>query len=65
MKIIQKDANKMYKAKTVERIESISKVYFENGINFFTTHGVKGAEDQEKLDYYHDTIQRYRERINN
>lgn len=65
LKIIQKDANKMYKVKTVERIESISKVYFQNGINFFTTHGVKGAEDKKKLDYYHDTIQRYRERINN
>ena len=54
----------MYKAKTVERIESISKVYFENGINFFTTHGVRGAEDKEKLDYYNGIIQRYRERIN-
>ena len=64
MKIIQKNGNRMYKAKTVERIESISKVYFQNGINFFTTHGIKGAEDEEKIEYYDDIIQRYRERIN-
>ena len=64
LKIIQKDGNRMYKAKTVDRIESISKVYFQNSINFFTTHGVRGAEDQEKLEYYNGIIQRYRDRIN-
>jgi glycerol-3-phosphate O-acyltransferase len=64
LKIIQKEGNRMYKAKTIEHIESVSKVYFQNGINFFTTHGVKGADDKEKLDYYDDIMQRYRERIN-
>ena len=63
LKIIQKEGTRRYKARMVERVESISKVYFQNGINFFTTHGVKGAEDREKLAYYQDIIQRYRERI--
>ena len=65
LKIIHKNGSRMYKAKTVERIESISKVYFQNGINFFTTHGIKGSENEEKIVYYADVIQRYRERINN
>jgi glycerol-3-phosphate O-acyltransferase len=63
LKIIHKNGNRMYKAKTVERIESISKVYFQNGVNFFTTHGIKGAEDEENIVYYNDVIQRYLERI--
>ena len=64
LKTIQKSGNRMYKAKSVERIESISKVYFQNGINFFSTHGIKGAEDVEKIEYYDEIIQRYCERIN-
>lgn len=64
LKIIHKNANRMYKARRLERIESISKVYFENGINFFTTHGIKGSENTDQLEYYDDIIQRYRERIN-
>ena len=64
LKTIQKSGNRMYKAKSVERIESISKVYFQNGINFFSTHGIKGAEDEEKIEYYDEIIHRYCERIN-
>jgi glycerol-3-phosphate O-acyltransferase len=64
LKTIQKSGNRMYKAKSVERIESISKVYFQNGINFFSTHGIKGAEDVDKIEYYDEIIQRYSERIN-
>ncbi len=54
----------MYKTKEVEHIESISRVYFQNGVNFFNTHGVKGEEDVEKIAYYTGIIQRYQARIN-
>jgi len=64
LKNIQKLGNRMYKAREVDCIEAISKVYFENGSNFFTTHGVKGAEDEEKIAFYTDTIKRYQDRMN-
>jgi len=64
VKKIQKKGTRMYKDKEIERIESISKVYFENGVNFFTTHKLKGSEDEEAIEYYSGVIQRYLGRIN-
>ena len=48
----------------IDRIEAISKVYFQNGVNFFTTHGVKGSENEEQIAYYTGVIQGYLGRIN-
>jgi len=64
LKNILKQGHRMYKTKEVEHIESISRVYFQNGVNFFNTHGVKGEEDVEKIAYYTGIIQRYQARIN-
>jgi glycerol-3-phosphate O-acyltransferase len=64
LKKIQSRANKMYKNKEIDLIESLSKINFNNAINFFTTHQVKGSDDLQKIDFYRETIHNYLARIN-
>jgi glycerol-3-phosphate O-acyltransferase len=49
----------MYKSREIERKEALSKVTYQNAIAFFITHGVKGSDDNEKIDYYADILQKY------
>jgi len=51
--------NRMYKNKEIERKEALSKINFQNAADFFSTHGVKGSEDKEKIEFYHKSIQKY------
>ena len=51
--------NQMYKQKSIERKEALSRANYNNGIDFFTTNGVKGLEDKDKIEYYADEIQKY------
>lgn len=61
MNKIQSLGNRMYKRKEVARKESLSKVNYQNAVTFFTSHGLRNPEqDQEKIDFYSDIIQRYR-----
>jgi glycerol-3-phosphate O-acyltransferase len=64
LKKIQTYGNRLYKNKEIDLIESLSKINYMNGINFFTTHNVKGSEDDEKIEFYTDVIQNYLGRIN-
>lgn len=63
LKKIDAIGNRMYKQKEIERKESLSRINYSNGIDFFTTNGVKGSEDEEKIEYYTNEIQRYRNYI--
>ena len=63
LKKIDSIGTRMYKQKEIERKESISRINYSNGIEFFTTNGVKGSEDKEKIEYYTNEIQRYRNYI--
>lgn len=63
LKKIDGIGTRMYKQKEIERKESISRINYSNGIEFFTTNGVKGSEDKEKIEYYTNEIQRYRNYI--
>jgi len=51
--------NRMYKQKEIERKEALSRINYNNGIDFFTTNGVKGSEHLEKIESYSDSIQNY------
>jgi glycerol-3-phosphate O-acyltransferase len=51
--------NRMYKKKSIGRNESLSKVNFQNAIDFFVYHGIRGSEDADKIDPYAQAIQRY------
>jgi glycerol-3-phosphate O-acyltransferase len=64
LKKIQAYGNRLYKNKEIDLIESLSKINYMNGINFFTTHNVKGSEDGEGIEFYTGVIQNYLGRIN-
>ena len=49
----------MYKKKEIERIEALSIINYNNGIEFFNYNGVKGSDDNEKILFYADGIHKY------
>lgn len=59
LKKIDAIGHRMYKQKEIDRNEALSRINYSNGVDFFTTNGVKGSEDHEKIAYYADAIQRY------
>ncbi len=58
-KKIQSIGSAMLKNQEIELTESLSKINFENGISFFTTHKVKGKEDTEALEANEKTIRNF------
>jgi glycerol-3-phosphate O-acyltransferase len=59
LKKIQAKGSRMYKRKEIDLPESLSKINYDNAINYFTTHDIKGSEDAERIAYYEDIIQKY------
>jgi len=59
LKKIEASGNRMYKSREIERKEALSKVTYQNAVDFFITHRVKGSDDNEKIDYYADILQKY------
>ncbi|MDO9565283.1 MAG: 1-acyl-sn-glycerol-3-phosphate acyltransferase [Candidatus Desulfaltia sp.] len=59
LKKIQATGNRMYKKREIERKEALSKINYENAVDYFATHGVKSSQDVEKIEYYTKAIQRY------
>ncbi|UCD80478.1 MAG: 1-acyl-sn-glycerol-3-phosphate acyltransferase [Desulfobacterales bacterium] len=58
LKKIGARGNRMYKRKEIERKEALSKVSYQNAVEFFTSKGIKGSEDSDKIEYYADAIQK-------
>ena len=59
IKKIETIGNRMYKKKEIERKEALSIVNYTNGIDFFTTNGVKGSDNRDRIEFYADAIQKY------
>lgn len=59
LKKIMAMGNRFYKAKRIDRHESVTKINYENAVNFFISHGVKGAENREDLEFYFHEIEKY------
>jgi len=59
LKKIETIGNRMYKNKEIERKEALSMINFKNGVEFFTTNGVKGSDDNGKILFYADAIHKY------
>jgi glycerol-3-phosphate O-acyltransferase len=57
IKKIAARGNRMYKRKEVERKEALSKVTYQNAIEFFTSKGIKGSDDTGKIEIYASAIQ--------
>jgi len=58
LKKIASRGNRMYKRKEVDRRESLSKVSYQNAVEFFTGKGIKGSDDTEKIKVYEEVIQK-------
>ncbi len=63
IKKIQSRGNKMFKRRLISQPESLSRIYYINGVDFFMSHGIKGSDDTEKIDYYGENIRRYLKRL--
>jgi glycerol-3-phosphate O-acyltransferase len=59
LKKIQAMGKAMLKDHELVLAESLSKINYDNGISFFTTNGVKGAENSEKIEAFEQTIRNY------
>ena len=59
IKKIETIGNRMYKKKEIERKEALSIVNYNNGIDFFTTNGVKGSDNKDRIEFYANAIQKY------
>lgn len=59
MKKIQSLGKALYKQQKIELIESISKINYSNGLNFFLTHGVKGSENISEIETYEKGIRHF------
>jgi glycerol-3-phosphate O-acyltransferase len=58
IKKIASFGSRMYKKKEIEHREALSKVTYENALEFFTSRGVKGAEDRNAIDTFAAAIER-------
>jgi glycerol-3-phosphate O-acyltransferase len=58
LKEIAARGNRMYKRKEVERKEALSKVSYQNAVEFFASKGIKGSEDSAKIEVYAEAIQK-------
>jgi glycerol-3-phosphate O-acyltransferase len=59
LKKVQSRGNRMYKRRLIERPEALSKIYYMNALDYFSSQGIKSAEDTETIEYYSEKIQRY------
>ena len=58
LKKILASGNRMYKRHEIVLPEALSKVSFQNAIDYFTSKGIKGADNSEKIEFYTEAIQK-------
>jgi glycerol-3-phosphate O-acyltransferase len=58
LKKIGNNGNRMYKRHEIERPEALSKVSYQNALDFFASQGIKGSENTEKIEFYSAGIQK-------
>lgn len=59
MKKIQSLGKAMHRRRELILNESLSQINFDNGISYFTSNGVRGAENEDKIQLYENTIRNY------
>jgi glycerol-3-phosphate O-acyltransferase len=57
LKKITARGNRMYKRKEIERKEALSKVTYQNAIEMFSSRGIRGSDDTEKIETYAVALQ--------
>jgi glycerol-3-phosphate O-acyltransferase len=58
LKKIASFANRMYRQKEIDHREALSKVTYENALEFFQAHGIRGAQDRNTADAFAAVIRR-------
>jgi glycerol-3-phosphate O-acyltransferase len=58
LKKIAARGNRMFKRNEIDRKEALSKVSYQNAVEFFTSKGIKGSDDTQKIDIYTEAIQK-------
>ncbi len=54
---------RMYKQKEIERKEALSKVTYQNAIDFFNSRKIKGSEDHVEIEVFDHAIKRYLDKL--
>jgi glycerol-3-phosphate O-acyltransferase len=65
LKKIETRGNRMYKRHEIDRKEALSKVSYQNAIDFFLSRGVRCSENSDKLAIYKEAITKYMHRLQN
>ncbi len=58
LKKIENYGKQMYKRREIERQEALSKVSYQNAIDYFTSKGIKGSNSTEQIEFYAEAIQK-------
>ncbi|MGD9014052.1 MAG: 1-acyl-sn-glycerol-3-phosphate acyltransferase, partial [Desulfobacterales bacterium] len=58
LKKILSNGNRMYKRHEIVLPEALSKVSFQNAVDYFASKGVKGSDDSEEIKFYAEAIQK-------
>jgi glycerol-3-phosphate O-acyltransferase len=59
LKKIQQLGMQMVKNKEIDLIESVSKINYANGLNYFSTNGIKDHADEARIAHFDTLIQNY------
>ena len=59
LKKIQQLGIQMVKNKEIDLIESVSKINYANGLNYFSTNGIKDYTDEARIAHFDTLIQNY------
>jgi glycerol-3-phosphate O-acyltransferase len=58
LKKIEASGKHMYKRHEIDYPEALSKVSYQNAIDFFTNKGIKGSDNTEKIQFFVEAIQK-------
>ncbi len=58
LKKILANGNRMYKRHEIDLPEALSRVSFQNAIDFFTSKGIKGSDNSDKIEFYVEAIRK-------
>ena len=58
LKKILSSGNRMYKRHEIVLPEALSKVSFQNAVDYFASKGVKGSDNSEEIKFYTEAIQK-------
>ncbi|MCF8068137.1 MAG: 1-acyl-sn-glycerol-3-phosphate acyltransferase [Desulfobacterales bacterium] len=59
LKKIQSRGNRMYKKNEIDRIEALSRINYQNALDYFSANRIKGSENIEQIEHFSNLIKTY------